>query len=415
MRKLFAVLLIVTTLFFCSCGAGSDESEEQIATEAAEMMAPAMTAADEEFPKMDEKSAASGKSFSNDQLTMNVDHGFHYFTFIQNSTTYKDENNHDLLLETLTKANFFAIDPELNEWVNGIVDDIYETDVAYGQEMLTNASSSLEEIGEEQFYSFSHHVSMGVGRHDDDIISLLALSSVYSGGTNPSSVRTAYNLDLDHLRVLTLEDVIEPDGAPMLEQIVQSDVESRFGALGEDALFEDYEQMIADVMEYNDMTPNWYFNENGLVVFFNQYTLGPNMSGMIRIQIPYEELDGILLPEFFPNSYSGMAMGVKVSQEPSNVGSIYDVYMSEGETVYISIEGEAHQVQLSEVFWVDQTPVGENMLFSANQLDDSVTIAVTGDLTDTSKVYAVEYYDERGGPQIYYIQGTNVLDELPQK
>lgn len=358
---------------------------------------------------------ASIKSYSAERTGSATEDSFHYFSFVQETQTHSDEKDNDLLLETLTQADFYSTDSVLSDWVNGVLDQICASNVNYGQDLLRYAGDSLKAIGEEQFYSYSHYVSMGVGRHDGDVISLLALSSVYSGGNHPNSVYTAYNLDVGQMRILTLEDVINPKFAMELTNLVRSKVESTFAAMGDDALYDDYADTIEKLLEYGNMTPHWYFSEDGLVVFFNQYTLAPYASGVIRAQMSYEELDGILLPEFFPEKYSGTVTDIKLTQKPDEDDWVYHVEMSEGITIYIAIEGDAHHVQFSEVFWADQTPVGESMLFSANHVDDSTTVAITGDFFDTSKVYAVEYYDEEGGPYIIYIQGAQILDELPVK
>lgn len=414
MKKIVVAIIFAALCFLCSCGAASDMSSDY---EDAAILPPTQSAATSAAEG--ETSAAFGQTalpestYPDEYEVEDINHGLHYFTFAQNSTDYKNDDELTLLVETLTQTEFYADDQNLMEWVYTILDNIHADNVAYSQSLLNYASGDLEAVGEGQFYSFSHHVSMDVGRHDDDIISLLELSTVYSGGSTPSSVRTSYNLDLDQMRVLTLEDLIEPSAAPILLQMVLSQVESTFEPLGEDALSEDYEQIITNEMEYGNMTPHWYFDEDGLVVFFNQYTLGPNTSGMIKIPLSYEKLDGILHPYYFPDEYSGAFQGISVLENPGGGDQMYSVNFGEGEPVYIEINGNVHHVQFSEVLWVDQTSVGENMIFSANQLKNSSVLRIRGDLEYTEKVYALEYYDEVGGPYVWYIQGTNILEELP--
>lgn len=408
MKKTLVIFLAVVSIFLCSCGSAEPAEANMADAEMAQTT-------EQKISEIPMQTSVAGGSYVTERSAAKAKDGFHYFSFVQDTVTHTDENDNVLLLETLTQADFYSTDPELSGWVNGFVDELYASDVAYGQDLLGYAGENLKAVGEEQFYSYSHYVSMGVGRHDSEVISLLSLSSVYSGGSHPSSVRTAHNLDITQMRILTLEDVIDPTGIPELTELVRTNVESKFAAMGEGALYDDYADTIADSLTYGNMTPHWYFSEDGLVVFFNQYTLGPYASGLIRAEVSYEELDGILLPEYFPKDYSGTVADIKLTQKPDEDKWVYDVELAEGTTIYFSIEGDAHHVQFSEVYWADQTPVGESMLFSANHVDDSTTVAITGDFLDTSKVYAVEYYDEDGGPNIIYIQGTEILDELPVK
>lgn len=432
MKRFWITLLAFGTVFLCSCGASETAYYDTAMNEAVEKSAAVIsepskvTSADDgknELPVADTaaETTADTTPMTNYKTygraadeTQKVTDGIHYITFVQNTTTYTNEDNRELLVETLTTPNFYSADPELCDWVNGIIARLYDADVSYSQDLLSFAQSDMAQLGAENFYSYSHHVSMGIGRHDDTVISLLSLSTIFSGGMYPSSIQTAYNLDLTNRSVLTLEDVIWEEEVQSLTELILDSVEQKFSPLGEGALFEDYAQIIATALDYGNMTPYWYFNDDGLVVFFNQYALGPYASGIMRVLLTYEELAGVLLPEYIPQGFSGVVSDVSLTERPVEDEQVYYVDFSAGQTAYISIEGEASHVQLSEVFWADQTPVGESMLFSANRVDNKTTIAVTGDLSNSSKVYALEYSDEQGGPYVVYVQGMQVINELPK-
>lgn len=339
--------------------------------------------------------------------------GMNYFVFNQETITHTDEAGRQLMIQQLTIPDFSSsTDPELESWVDGILNGIYVSDVQFCSDLLTYAKRDMEKAGESSFYAYSNYVSMGIGRHDS-VASVLYLSSTYSGGAHPNSVQTAYNLDLNNRKVLTLEDVIYEESAPSLAQLVLSAVESKFASLGEGVLFEDYTQTISNAFVYGSMTPYWYFNDDGLVIFFNQYELGPYSTGIVKAQLSYDQLGGILREDYLPVQYSGTLTDISLQTKPSDGEWVYYVDLGEGDTFYISIEGRASHVQLSEVKYVEQTPVGENMLYSASYLDDTTTIGLTIDLHDDSKVYAIEYFDQNGGPYMIYLQGMKITTEFP--
>ena len=423
MRKILLLMPMFLLMLLCACGA-SEPAECNI-NESRTLDDTLVSDADAPFELDGSESIAEAPQEiavpTMDQYTMACEEkavsatNTQYITFRQNTETYSSpDESQELLTQSLTIPDFYSADVQLSMWVNEYIDNLHRTDVTYGQDLLDFAESDWKMDGEEEFYSYSHYVSMGVGRQDDAVLSLLCMNSTYSGGSHPNSIQTAHNLDLVQYRVLTMEDVVFEDRVNDLEMLVLNSVESKFSGIGESVLFEDYTETIHTALNYGNMTPYWYFNEEGMVVFFNPYTLGPYSSGVIRIQLTYEELTEILLPQYFPAGYWGRAKGVAVSDSPVQGTWVYYLDFAPGQTAYIQVDGRASHVQLSEVFWVDQTPIDESMLFSANHVDSSTTIAVTGDLMNTDKVYALEYSDETGGPYVIYIQGMKQIDELPK-
>lgn len=339
-----------------------------------------------------------------------VEDGMNYFTFHTDTKIYQNEDGQDLLWETFTDPEFYSPDTRLYDWVNGVLDDICKSELQLSQDLLVYAEEEQERIGE-NFYSFSHYLNLGVGRHDTKVASVLALSSIYSGGPHPSTVQTAVNLDMKELKVLTLEDVLVESSEQLLLEMVLDSVRQKFTLVGEEGLYSDYEVTVQNALTYGNMTSHWYFNETGLVIFFNQYVLGPYASGLIKAVLPYESLADVLRPEFLPQACAGLASGVQISKEAPAEGEICTISFGSGDTLYLRVEGTASKVQLSQVFFAEGTPVGETMLFSANFLDETVTIALQGDWRDTETIYGVEYSDEKGGPHVIYSTSADVWAE----
>ena len=224
-----------------------------------------------------------------------------YFTFTAESSTITDDDGLTIMLENQTVPTFTSADPERSAWVQDIlakIDRDFSTDStnldAYAREYLSM-------YGSETFYSFSNYQQLGVARHDERVVSLIVLSSLYSGGTHPNSVQVAYNLDIENRRILRLEDIITETGAGELAKLVLEKVDEKFAPIdGGNGLFEDYAATIETSMVYGNMTAYWYLNDVGLVIFYNQYELGPYAAGIIKVELPYDILDGILNPEYLP-------------------------------------------------------------------------------------------------------------------
>lgn len=337
----------------------------------------------------------------------------HYFSFPSNDLFHEDSSGTLLLQEHRIEPVFYCEDRELSAWINGILQQIHYKDATHASQLLEYAGNELAALGKDHFYPYSYHVSMGVGRHDDRVISLLSLSTSYSGGVHPNSVQTAHNLDIRRMKVLELEDVIREDRVEALYALIVDEMELNLSKLGSGALYENYKQIIANSTSYGNMTSYWYLNDKGLVVFFNQYELGPYTSGIMMAQLTYDQLDGILLDEYMPYEYECLAKDVEITREPDPNDWIYCIHLGEGETVYISPIGEAAHIQLSELHLAGDILVGETMLFSASRIDETMTIQITGDLTNKQKLYAVEYFDSSGGPSVLFVCGGKIYEELP--
>lgn len=335
-----------------------------------------------------------------------------YFTFTAESSTITDDDGLTIMLENQTVPTFTSADPERSAWVQDIlakIDRDFRTDStnldAYAREYLSM-------YGSETFYSFSNYQQLGVARHDERVVSLIVLSSLYSGGTHPNSVQVAYNLDIENRRILRLEDIIAETGAGELAKLVLEKVDEKFAPIdGGNGLFEDYAATIETSMVYGNMTAYWYLNDVGLVIFYNQYELGPYAAGIIKVELPYEALDGILNPEYLPPEPADTDGRLELQESPVSAHIIPITIEKEGETLLIGVEGTVYQVQLSEILWLEDTPIAKQLLFSARSLCENDVLEITGGYTDESRSFAIEYIDGRGEGQLVYIHDGELSAE----
>lgn len=117
--------------------------------------------------------------------------------------------------------------------------------------------------------------------------------SSYSGGAHPNSWRVAVSFDLNTGEAVKIMELAEDSEGlraavkeNLLYQIRESDIWTEYGA---EAFFEDYE----------DTVGNWadqclVFDDNGLTVVFNPYTIAPYATGELSYLIPYSLLQPYL-------------------------------------------------------------------------------------------------------------------------
>lgn len=406
-KRLWLSILVLSTVLYGCGGAsrGAAAESKMVDTAACE------TAASSVIEEADIHGPASYGSYTytGRKDGLNTD-GLTYFTFTQSTVNHTDETGEEIFLESITQTGFRAQCPIQNRWVNDVLEDLQNSDKRYGQDLLEYAKQDKKE-GEEDFYCYSQHITRGVARHDNHVISLITRSSIYSGGTHPNLSQRALNLDMRELRTLTLEDVIVAGGCEELRELVIQRLEEKFSTLGESGLFANYRDIVVESLTYGKMTPYWYFNHSGLVIFFNPYTLAPYAAGIVKVELEYDALEGILENSYFREEINGWITDISLDQKQINAENTYDVNLGEGEKVYITLNGTATSVQLSEVTFVEKTAVASTMLFSANQLNDETTLALTG-AADPKKTYVATYYDEVGGPKILYFRDNQMVTDI---
>ena len=69
-------------------------------------------------------------------------------------------------------------------------------------------------------------------------------------------------------------------------------------------------------------------------------------------------------------------------------------------------------MQISEVYFVDDTPVGQTMVLSADYIDATVTLEVVGDFTDPNRTYAISFLNTAGENCVLYIRTDGVSYEF---
>lgn len=401
LRKLSFILVLAMLLSACGASAPKDHHGAESAGVGSGSLnsIPAETASD--FAETPENAADAASDVCAE-----------YFCFTKYSNTVSTDDGVDMFYENRCVPSFVSPDPQHSEWVGSVLADIDRDFNADSSNLLQYAEDYLRENGTDYFYSYSNYQQLGIARHDEAVVSLISLSSLYSGGSHPNSVQTTYNMDISGQRLLMLEDVIEEQSARKLAELVQSGVDSKFAMIdGVNGLFDDYADTISTSMIYGNMTPYWYLNDVGLVIFYNQYELGPYAAGIIKVEIPYADLEGILLEEYFPAPGDGSTGDLVQKGEGTDGKRISITLDDENSSLLIGVEGTVYQVQISEVLWMNNTAIAQDLRFSALSLGPNDVLEISGGYSDETKSFVIEFIDGRGDHHLYHIRDGELIEE----
>lgn len=132
---------------------------------------------------------------------------------------------------------------------------------------------------------------------EEPVATVVLNSSSYLGGAHGSTSQLYYNFDLNTEKRLLLSDLLEPNKANVLKE--------KFYAAFKTWVIDS--ELTDNVEEYEQawpfkMTDNFYLGKQGLILQYGEYEMGPYVVGLPRLVIPYNELEGILKPEYLPEA-----------------------------------------------------------------------------------------------------------------
>ena len=120
-------------------------------------------------------------------------------------------------------------------------------------------------------------------------------SSSYLGGAHGSSAQQYGNFDLSTAQQILLDDIVLPKQKAALERAAY-------------AVFKEWvieAKLAENVSDYEQawkfyLSDNFYLSQQGLILQYAEYEIGPYVVGLPKLVIAYEDLDGILKPEYLP-------------------------------------------------------------------------------------------------------------------
>ena len=124
-----------------------------------------------------------------------------------------------------------------------------------------------------------------------DILSIVLEEYCYTGGAHGSSLRCAFNYDLNDGHLLAWEE-ISADSSALAKTLKEYIIAQASSNSYDDYYFFDYYEEYLD-SAFGDGT--WYFSNEGLTIIYNQYTIAPYAAGIIEFTIPLEEIEQLAL------------------------------------------------------------------------------------------------------------------------
>lgn len=219
----------------------------------------------------------------------------------------------DFVVERL-QSNFSFIDQFLDEQILDQLSkmlDVVDADKAISTVQAAEQKPNLDtqvqhyanafiKIDEElKALSISHQISLLVKpkilQTEGSLATVVLNSSSYMGGAHGSTSQRYYNFDLVSQKKIDLHDLLLAKQQAALQKLAHDAfktwiVDSKLANSPEE-----YEQAWPF-----EMTDNFLLGENGLILQYGEYEIGPYVVGLPRLVIPFDQLKGVLKPEYLP-------------------------------------------------------------------------------------------------------------------
>ncbi len=241
--------------------------------------------------------------------------------------------------------------------------------------------------GSQNWTPYVYHLTYSPTRIDHKVLSLFGNNVVFSGANHPERTCVSASYDMLTGDVLTLASIMHKDAS--IDDICKLVLE-RLGELAEgDYLYENYKNTVTHRFEGDASTDEaWYFTQTGLCFYFAPYEIAPYASGVITVEIPYEELKTILHEAYQPESRNSPSGTVTVApfqtDKQDQFSHIAEVVVSTGGDMYAA--QTSGYVQDIRVILSDRT--SNYTVFAANVLSagDGVVIQTSETLRQQMKL-----------------------------
>lgn len=152
----------------------------------------------------------------------------------------------------------------------------------------------------------SHQISLSVSpkilNSEEPLATVVLNTSSYLGGAHGSSSQHYLNFDLKQQKQVELSQLVLPNQQAKLDHWAYE----AFKKWVVDSKLADNVEEYEQAWKFN-LSSNYYLGKQGLILQYQEYEIGPYVVGLPRLVLPYDELHGILKPEYLPESARNQA------------------------------------------------------------------------------------------------------------
>lgn len=267
------------------------------------------------------------------------------------------------------------------------------------------AAESLYETSND-FSPLSYEIQYDVMRFDQGVLSLYGyiLNTGDAAGSNQS--RVCANYDLVTGDVLTVGSILyHIDKKETLAELVINHLENR----DDIRLFDEYRDTVLQRFQRDEsVDQDFYFSANGLCFYFEPYEIAARAYGTVTVEIPYNELTGVIGDGFFPPERIYSTGELSVVPFADAELEKYDQFVEyvgkpESAKLLLTTDSTVQDIRVYELSWSDYNQIKKNVC-AVNCLSANNAIVLEADFGDTRPNYMLTYSINGKPAQFYLVQ-----------
>lgn len=368
MKRILSIILCAVFLL-----SGCDKPEESV-TIPTELQDVATTAAPSTTPSV--------------TVSEQTEMGTELFAVSVPATTETVEHENGKELFSFTSQHMQLILPNASAADKVVLDFLNRVDTARidAQKILNAAHNEFENNG--TWYPYFYQILYSPTRIDHGVLSLFGTQNSYAGGIHGNKSGIAANYDLLTGDVLTLGSIMHPEATTEdFIRLINLHLKDHIEEYG---IYDDYEVGVQNRLGGDEnLYEDFFFTPTGLNFFFSPYEIAPYSSGIITVEIPYNELPGLIYDGYYPaerEQISGKM--IADSFDLANTGkfnNMAEVILSAGAPAYaIYPEGKVENIRI--YISGDNAKMPEYTVFAAFEMAGNDAIIMNLDETMIERV-----------------------------
>lgn len=172
-----------------------------------------------------------------------------------------------------------------DKYTKDFVAEYRETNSDFLADIKKNSSDSDEADFSAEMLAWENSIQGNFAGRHNDVISYTISNYLYEGGAHGSTGFSAVNMNLKTGKTVTEDDFFVPGFKEPLAKLL---TEYLHDAMPDQ---ESYDELFLKDIEPNG---NFMVSETGVSYIYGQYEIGPYSLGIITVNVPWNELDGLV-------------------------------------------------------------------------------------------------------------------------
>ena len=234
-------------------------------------------------------------------------------------------------------------------------------------------------------------------RFDKGVLSMRITESIYLGGVHPDTINSFTTYNLLSGASLNLSDILCKD---VKAKSIANTVNQKLSENPSNKEFwTNYQDTIIEIFQVGlEKVENWYLSNEGLCFNFDAYILASYATGPITATIPYSELTGILLDEYFPaeqDNYTGTLLAEVFTLDAQAEFTQFSevVLAKDGTKILLSADGVLTDIVI-QAKKENQSELSGNVVMAVQFLSPGDAIMVEIDSSATELVITYQHGDK---------------------